>query len=880
MKTSHSVTDLIYKNSLEPADQTIHVLHVDDEEDFLKTAKQILEMQDQFQVETASSVEEAIKKLGNNSFDVIVSDYQMPQKNGMDFLKEIRESGNNIPFILFTGKGREEVAIEALNLGADYYFNKSGKTETVYGELAHGIRVVVKARKAEEKLKESEMLYRLLTENITDAIFIQDMQLNVKYVSSSVEKLSGYTPEEILKLRPEKFMTPESFERGVTDFKEAIALAMEKPDAVIPLKQYEYKRKDGSTFWGELRTKMLRDSTGRLVGLHGTLRDITERKKAEDALRQEREMLELVTTNIGAGLTIISKDYKILWANKFLRNVFGTVIGKTCYSIYNDRTSVCPGCGVKEIFETGKDHVVNEQSVPAANGQRVWIELTANPIKDEKGKIIAVSELSVNLDERKKIEIKLRDAEKRYHALFDKAPLGILIVDSNGIAVEFNDAAHRQLGYSREEFEKLTVSDYEVLETPDETKARMRKILKVGKDEFETKHRTKNGKIRNIINTVQVIELDGKKFFHIITRDITEHKKAEERLMESEEKYREIINAMNDTVWVIDFDGTFIDANDTAVAVLGYSREEVLSMGVKDIDSNLDPKQIKVLVKTMLNGEMQVFETIHTTKDGKTIPVEISSSLVTYKGKQAILSIARDITKRKEAEQKLSSMMEELTMVNEKLGVVGKLARHDARNKLSVIANKVYLIKQQLAGDPTSLEYLDDIESAIDQIETILSFARIYEMLGVNELSYVNAEKFIGDAAKLFSGINGVKLVNDCSGLTVLADSLLWQLFYNLIDNSLKHGEKVTQIRVYYEEGKDQLKLIYEDNGVGIPKTEKEKIFMERYGKGTGYGLYLIRKMCEVYGWAIAETGKRGKGAQFTMTIPKMGESKKFAYIL
>jgi signal transduction histidine kinase len=125
-----------------------------------------------------------------------------------------------------------------------------------------------------------------------------------------------------------------------------------------------------------------------------------------------------------------------------------------------------------------------------------------------------------------------------------------------------------------------------------------------------------------------------------------------------------------------------------------------------------------------------------------------------------------------------------------------------------------------------------------------------------------------------------VLLIRILFARAVLADSLLWQFFYNLIYNSLKHGQKVTQIRVYYKKGKDQLKLIYEDNGVGISADEKEKIFMECYGRGKGYGLYLIRKMCEVYGWSITETGEHGKCAQFTMTIPKMGKNKKLAYFL
>jgi signal transduction histidine kinase len=105
----------------------------------------------------------------------------------------------------------------------------------------------------------------------------------------------------------------------------------------------------------------------------------------------------------------------------------------------------------------------------------------------------------------------------------------------------------------------------------------------------------------------------------------------------------------------------------------------------------------------------------------------------------------------------------------------------------------------------------------------------------------------------------------------VIADSLLRQLFYNLIDDSLKYGEKLTQIRVRYEEFEDKLKLIYEDDGVGIPCDAKSKLFTEGFttGKGSGYGLYLIRRITEVYGWTISETGTHGKGAQFTIDIPK-----------
>ena len=1112
------------RHAISKRETLIHVLHVDDDADFLKCSSQILGMHGPFQIENASSVEDALKKLEQKTYDAIVADYQMPKRSGLDLLKELRKRGNDVPFILFTGKGREEVAIEALNLGADRYFNKNGKTKTVYGELSHSIIAAVNAERAETALQESEEKYRKQFEESMDSLVLADAETGIIIdCNRALTRLVGRTKSELVG-KPQRILHPSTEITG--DFSKTFEQHLKEKEGQVLEAQVITKT-------GEIRDVAIKANIFEMKGrriIQGIFRDITEQKKTEEQLRRERETLELVTANIGAGLSIISKDYKILWANKFLKNVFGDVEGKTCYLIYNDHGKICPGCGVKEIFETGKNNVVLEQSVPGPGGQRIWIEITANPIRDENGNIVAVSELAVFVDERKKLENKLREAEERYHVLFNKAPLGILIMDSTGTAVEFNEEAHHQLGYSREEFAKLTVSDYEVMETPEEIRARMDKILKTGKDVFESKHRTKTGELRDIKNTVQIIELAGKKFFHIITQDITEQKKAEESLRASEQKHRSLLNGMNDTAWVIDSDCSFIDVNDAAVKALGYSREELLSMKIFDIDFNLDPKKIENLVEAMPKDTIQVFQTEHTTKSGKSIPVEISSSLITYKGKQAVLSIARDITERikvreelrqskekyrvvfentgtamcileedktisminrrfeelsgysreeaegtkwtkfvpekhlkrmegyhearrkkgikvpsqytfdfvakggqtkycmvtvslipgtrktivailditdrkkaaeklraseerfrslfdnapdaiwlqdasgifvdgnkmaeditgynrdeligksilqlnlipekyvpfvldamatiqvgersdqmglelmrkdgslvsvevsaipverdgkievigiarditdrKEAEEKLEEMMNRLVSINEKLGVVGKLTRHDARNKLSVIANNVYLAKQKLPANHISVEFLDDAETAVDQMEAIFSFSRNYEMLGVEELSYIDVRKCVEEAAILLSGMNDVKLVNECRGLKVMADSLLRQLFYNLIDDTLKYGENVTQIRVYYKEEKDCLKLFYEDDGVGIPEDEKEVIFQEGYGKGTGYGLYLIKKMCKEYGWTIRETGKHGKGAQFTITIPKTTKKGKVFYRL
>ena len=849
--------------------QLMQVLHVDDDQSFLETSKSILQLQNTIRVTSIDSVDKAIKLLESTPFDVIVSDYQMPKKDGMQFLKEIRKNGNTIPFILFTGKGREEVAKKALNLGANYYLNKNGKPEAVYSELAHCISTVVNSKKIENAFRENEKEKTAILDNMSELVTHQDLKHKILWANKKAA--------ESVKLKPEQLMGSYCHEIWANSFTPCNTCPIEKVIKTGQTQHGEITSPDGR-IWS-ITGQPRKNVKGEVTSVVEVTSEITVTKKAEEKLRQEREIHELVTSSVNAGLTIISKDYKILWANRFLKEVSGKdVKGKNCFAVYNDRDSVCPGCGVKEVFETGKENVVHEQAVPGPDGQRHWIEITANPIRDKKGNIVAASEFSVYVNDRKNLEIKLREAEKRYHSIFYKAPLGILIIDSKGTAIEFNEEAHHQLGYSREEFEKLTVSDYEVIETPKEIMSRMQTILKTGKDEFETMHQTKTGERRDIKNTVQVIELSGKKYYQVITQDITEQKRAEKNLQDDAEKYRELLNGMNDTAWVIDFDCSIIDVNNAAVEIFGYSREEFQSIGLAGIDSNLDPKQIKAFVEGMPADEIQVFETVHTCKTGKKIPVEISSSLVTYQGKKAILSIARDITERKQTEAKLENMLNDIVAFNEKLGVVGKLTRHDARNKLSVIANNAYLAKQNLAANHDALVYLDSIQSAIDQINKIFEFARNYEMLGVEDLVYVDVKKNFDEATMLFSGSAKVNFVNECQGLRVMADSLLTKVFYNLIDDTLKHGEEFNKIRIYYEEAENQLKLIYEDDGVGISENEKENIFNEGYGKGTGYGLYLIKKICESYGWVIKETGKHGKGAKFTLNIPKKSKSGKLNY--
>jgi two-component sensor histidine kinase len=237
-----------------------------------------------------------------------------------------------------------------------------------------------------------------------------------------------------------------------------------------------------------------------------------------------------------------------------------------------------------------------------------------------------------------------------------------------------------------------------------------------------------------------------------------------------------------------------------------------------------------------------------------------------------------DITERKMAEEKQKESYAQMEAMNEKLRIIGGLTRHDVRNKLFVMNSDLYLLKKSHADQPDLVEGVRRVQQTIKEIDRVFDFSKAYEQLGAEELRYVDVEKAINEAVESFKSTSGIKIANDCIGLSLFADSLLNQVFYTLFDNSIKHGKKTTIVRFYFEKAdRGDLNLIYVDDGVGVPDANKSKIFnlgFSTYGS-SGFGLYLIRRLMEVYGWTIEENGVYGNGAKFTISIPKISQSGK-----
>jgi two-component system cell cycle sensor histidine kinase/response regulator CckA len=270
-----------------------------------------------------------------------------------------------------------------------------------------------------------------------------------------------------------------------------------------------------------------------------------------------------------------------------------------------------------------------------------------------------------NENEMSRRNADLKEAELKYHTLFEQSPDGILLLDAKGNILDFNTNAHEQLGYTREEFSKLRISDHDPLETQEMIESKIKEMMKWEKAEHEVKHRTKNGEVRDVQVITQKIVLSGQIFLHAIWRDISERKRVEDALRESEEKFRTLFELANDGLIILDMQGNIIDFNRIAHERLGYTREEMQRMNIAQVNEPSFNPMISERIKHLEEHGQLVAELAHLRKDGTSMPIEINARIIRLGQKDVIFSMVRDITERKRAEQALRESEERFRLIHD-----------------------------------------------------------------------------------------------------------------------------------------------------------------------------------------------------------------------
>jgi PAS domain S-box-containing protein len=847
--------------------ERIRVLHVDDDQAFLKVAKQCLDTQGEFEVDTASSVNEALEKLKKKEYDVVVSDYKMPDKDGLEFLKELREKGNTVPFVVFTGKGREEVAIEALNLGADQYLNKVGETETVYTELAHNIKKLARIRKTEEALRTSEEKHRVISSITADFVFscvkADEEGFAIDWMAGATDKIFGYSAKEVKDDGCWKFTVQP---QDLPTFEEKVVGLKLGQSSVCELR---ITHKDGSTRWLKVSSQVVKDSSNPANHrLFGACEDITERKKMDEEIKS---LARFPSENPNSVLRI-SQDSRMLFVNdagKGLLKKLNCEVGGSVPTFLKNLT-----------VETLKSK--SRRSDESEIEGRIY-GFYAMPIVD-KG---YVNVYVIDITERRKAQDILKESEAKYRTLVEQSLQGIVIAQGPPPHLAYaNPALGKITGYKADELTSLSPKELEGMIHPEDREMLFKRFADrlTGKrvpSRYEFRALRKDGTTAWVEISSNRIEYHGKPAVQATFIEITDRKQATEKAERVSEEWKKTFDAISDFMFILDTDFRFVRVNKAICDALKKEPSELIGKRCFEVLHGTDKPWPNCPYKETFVTKKATTEEVNDPNFDFPLLVTVSP-IFDDKGEFfGVVHIAKDITKLKDTEQHLKKVNERLEVMNEKLHVVGGLTRHDVRNKLSAVTGNAYLLRRKLADNPEALEQLADIEAAVRLVERIFEFAGTYEKLGVEQLASIDVGRAVDEAKSLVLDLENVRIVNKCGGLTVLADSLLTQLFYNLIENSLKHGEKTRQIKIYYKTpSADQLELVCEDDGVGMSEDVKGKIFGKGYttGKGSGYGLFMAKRICEVYGWTIRETGKQGKGAQFTMSIPRIDSIGKAKY--
>jgi len=396
--------------------------------------------------------------------------------------------------------------------------------------------------------------------------------------------------------------------------------------------------------------------TNMLKEVESQIGQITERKKAEKALKESEAKYAEMIEQFPEAIITLDITGNFLYLNPAAENAIGRkseeMIGKhfTFFDLMPEKQ--IPNV-MKDMALCFSGNLPTREYEILRKDKSVGI-YEAHPSLIKWGNGMALQVIFRDITENKQAAEKIREAEIRYRTLFEQSPEGVLIIDPETLLpLEFNDAACRQLGYSREEFANLRIPDYKIMESSKEVEMYIKKIQQEGQDIFETKHRTKNGEIRNVLVITQKITLFNKTVLHCIYRDITERRQYMNKLEQSRQKYRQLVELAQEGVWAVDAEGKTTFANPAMARILGYEFEEMLGKTIYNFMDDAGKELAKSIAGAGASEkDNRPFEFVR--KDGKRIYVKMTNSkILDESGNEGTLSIAVDITEQKTAEEAL-----------------------------------------------------------------------------------------------------------------------------------------------------------------------------------------------------------------------------------
>jgi PAS domain S-box-containing protein len=996
------------------------VLYVDDDPALLEIGKLFLERDGEFSVDTLISAPAALSLIPTTTYDAIISDYQMPDMDGIVFLKKVRSEFGDLPFILFTGKGREEVVVQAIDNGVDFYIQKGGDPKAQFTELAHKVRSAISSRKfeialqaderrlasiyntvgdvifqlavepndryrfcsvnsafcrvtglpvekvigrevheiipepslsmvlgkyreaiaknaivrweettdyptgqligdvsiaplydnagnctyligsvhditerkvAEQKIRESEERLRFALEGTNDGLWDVNMTTGAVYLSPRGCEILGYTPEELPDLI--RVWSELVYEEDLPETQVALSHYLAGKTDLFQVEQ-RLKTKSGHLKWIHTRGKAVeRDLKGQPLRMTGTHTDITDRKRAEDDLRETNVHLAAAEEELRSQYDMLAENQKTLEASEekyrtilenmqdayYRTDAKGNVLmlspsaskilgyASTDMLIGRPATDHYAEPAQRDLFLAAlrKEGSVSnvEITLKRKDGTLVIVSTSSHIYYDASGKPAGEEGIFRDITRFKQVQQQLRQSEELYRVLVEHVQGGAFVMQ-DGRVLFCNRAFADMIGYTTEELIGSAVPGLIAPEDRDMVMERQKSRL-AGKrlpESYEFKMLHKDGTTRvPVLLSVGTGNYRHRPAVIGTVRDISEERARDQGLRESEAKYRNLVETSPGMIWEIDVQGKFLYVSPSSGPILGYTPDELVGRSITD----LVPVEMRAFALQELSrvvssgGPLLPFEFPARHRDGRDLTIEIRPSRVTGTDGNLVglRGVIIDITERKGTE-------DALRRANHQIQLLTSMTRHDLQNKVTTALGYLSFVHRKFP-DPDLAVYVTKLENTLTAIRSQIEFTRVYQAIGSQKPQWQD----LADIVKREHVPDTVVLTVDLGGAEVLTDPMLEKVFANLLDNSLRHGEHVTEIRVSFCQSDQGLTVIWEDNGVGVNADRKEKIFERGFGNHTGLGLFLVREILSLTGITIKETGKPGRGARFELLVPK-----------
>ena len=794
--------------------------------------------------------------------------------------------------------GKEKIGLQALARQALELLESQRRIAELQ-ESARKLRQKLPARQlAEKELEKSRRLLQTIYDALPDGICLADMNFKIRSCNQAVRRILGYEPEELvgqsyaILVSPELLSDPAHLRRQEELLEKG---HLERED-------YFLKRKNGEVFPASYSMALIKDDQGRPSGLVGTVRDITERKRAEEALRESEERYRTLVETSPDAITMTDFEGRIRMINPqglqlYRINRMEDVLGQNSFEYISPEVRPRAMQELQEMRQTGRVRNL-EYLLLRADGSTFLGEINSTVLHNEAGEPIGLMAVTRDITERRQAEAALRESEERYRILVETSPDAITVTDLEGKILMVNEQALRLYGATRME-EMLGRSAFELIAPADRARAaeNLRKTLETGRTRsLEYQLFRRDGSLYPAeLNASVLRNAAGQPIGFIgVTRDITERKRLEEARRESERFLANIFASIQDGISILDTEFNILRVNPTIER--WYSHTQPL-VGKKCYQAYHERKEFCEICpsrRTLETGEAD-YEIVPKRGPGGEITgwLDLYSFPLLDPARNTITGVieyVRDITERKRLEAQVQHAQK-----LESLGILAGGIAHDFNNLLVSILGHAGLAQRRLPGDSPAQSNLLQIETAAHRAADLTKQMLAYSGRGAFLVQPLDLSKLVEEMAHLLEVAISKKVILNYQFASELpaieADATqLRQVILNLITNAsealgessgaITVGTGVTQAdreylsETYLDDNLPAGRYVYlevSDSGCGMDRETQKKIFDPFFTTkftGRGLGLAMVLGIVRGHKGAIKVSSEPGQGTTFKVLFP------------